>query len=193
LISCTSRKKNENEPHIQPIESRNELATDKKDAEASNEPRDTVTITHGKPAYNSESSFFDNLNLNTNKKREEETESKGPTATVKSAKEDFESQRRMDTETFGSVAKQYKFASRQRSSATHNRGTKAKGPVRQYQNSDNFGYRKKPYSNSQYRGQQQVQAKTSRNKRYTTAKEPRPQKYQSQKRQPQRPMWQPRQ
>ncbi|ETO07304.1 hypothetical protein RFI_30088, partial [Reticulomyxa filosa] len=118
------------------------------------EIRDTMTVTHGKTAYE-KSNFFDELNLDTNEKRVEKIRKvKGEVNTAKPSLEDLQEQRRLDTQTFGSVAEQYRFASNMRNNTNH-RGFKNPNEFGNYQNSGNFRYNR-PYSNNPYHGQQHL-------------------------------------
>jgi len=133
---------------------------------------DTVTITHGKPAYEKQL-FFDNLNLDTNQKREEEKiKSKGSLATPKPPFQELEEQRHLDAQTFGSVAEQYRVAFGSKNINND-----------QYQNRGNFHY------DNRYRGGHQQFNNV--NRYYTTSQ--RQQQQQQQQYYPQRSSWQPQQ
>jgi len=140
------------------------------------ESLDTVTITHGKPAYEKQS-FFDNLNLDTNQKREDEKiKSKAPATIAKPPLQDLEEQRHLDAQTFGSVAEQYRVASVNKPNFSN-----------QYQNRGNFRY------DNRYRGGQQ---QFNSGDRYYTTTRPTPQAQQQQQQEQhysQRRVWQPRQ
>jgi len=132
---------------------------------------DTVTITHGKPAYEKQL-FFDNLNLDTNQKREEEkVKSKGSAATAKPSMQELEEQRHLDAQTFGSVAEQYRVASGLQHINRMNFSN-------QFQNHGNFRY-----DNRHHGGQGQQQFNNA-DRYYTTTRQ---QQYY-----PRRSLWQPR-
>jgi len=111
-----------------------------------------MTLTHGKGAYE-KSNFFDELNLDSNKKREENVTNKISQATGRTSFEELQSVH-LDSETFGSVADQYRFASHFRRIGPHyNRDMQHMN--NQHEKDGHFRYFNKPYYNNRFREQHQ--------------------------------------
>ncbi|ETO19157.1 hypothetical protein RFI_18074 [Reticulomyxa filosa] len=81
-----------------------------KNRQVGNKPQDTVTLTHGKKAYNKDE-FFDKLNLDSSKNM---NQGQFSLDTTRPGVQISQRQRQLDVETFGSVAEKYRFASSQR-------------------------------------------------------------------------------
>jgi hypothetical protein len=161
------------------------VKTEKKEEvpqEKSKQSQDTMTITHGKQAYE-KSNFFDDLNLDTNEKREQDKIHNKSFQQPRIVPTDLEEQRHVDAETFGSVAEQYRPALNARKVGPHyNRGGKFMNS--QYQQPGSYRYSNKMPNNRYYERQQPL---------YGAGGVRGPKGQQQQQRFQREPTWQPRQ